>query len=949
MLIVHLMDADDDSFDTPSGWGKIDENIAHSNLSNVLYWKRAIGTESGTETFTSTKLAGSLVAGIMYRVSGCITSGTPYEGNVLSNIQQTTNRGQNLTSVSDDVLGCAFFVIEDNVAASVTSANFIERSNLTTAVGSDACFTCSTRDMPSAETSSAGYTWGTSEYNSVGVLALLPAAPSGDISGTANGVSAVSGILKGKGKLSGTVNGVSSVSGAISGTVSISGTSDGVSAVSGSLSGKVFISGTSNGATRIGLKSGLISVWELDETSVTDVIDANGNNDGTNNGATVNQTGKINKAYLFEGGTDRINIPNTDFNFEYTDGFSISAWINRDSASNLDMIFSKTLTDAISRGYAFYATTDGTLRIFLRNNITGPVMARIATTGPISSGSWHHVVCTYNGNGLASGLKLYVNGSLADTTVDSDTLAGNTILNAANTNIGCRDDSNGSFSGLIDSVVVYNYEISEKTVSDIYNDNKGLAYIDFGNARLTAKGALSGSVNTSSSVSGNLSATVPISGTVDGNSIVNGILTANGELTGTINGVSSVTGILKGILKGAGTINGLSIVTGILKASGELKGTVSTFSDVTGVIQAKGKLSGIVNGVSAVTGDLTSAGAIGYITGTANGVSTVSGILKALGELIGSSDSSSTVTGSLIGKKELKGTINGLSQVSGILKATGELKSTISGQSTVLGVLTALGSLVGIVSGVSSLTGNLTGQGALTGEINSNSSVTGNLLATGKLIGTSNGVSTVTGRIELGLIGTANGQSVVTGILTAKGELKGSVNTSSIVTGILAGEVSLKGTSDGVSDVSGILKGKAEFSGTSNGNSTVQGVLKGKAALSGQSNGVSSVTANLAGRAMLEASSNGGSQVSGTLKGKGELKGIINGSSLVTGVFQTTGFMSGTVNGSSIVTGQLSWYGGYFIHSKILRELEVQSKLHRPPQIHIKSHIQEEIYSKIIK
>jgi len=80
ILIAVVMDADNDDFDIPAGWAKILEYTANNNLSGAWYWRRAVGDEDGgTVTFTSTLTAGSLVAGIMYRFSGCVANGDPYE------------------------------------------------------------------------------------------------------------------------------------------------------------------------------------------------------------------------------------------------------------------------------------------------------------------------------------------------------------------------------------------------------------------------------------------------------------------------------------------------------------------------------------------------------------------------------------------------------------------------------------------------------------------------------------------------------------------------------------------------------------------------------------------------------------------------------------------------------------------------------------------------------
>jgi hypothetical protein len=53
--------------------------------------------------------------------------------------------------------------------------------------------------------------------------------------------------------------------------------------------------------------SGLVSYYKLDETSGTIAIDYVNNVNLTNDGATINQAGKINKSYSFDGSNDKLN------------------------------------------------------------------------------------------------------------------------------------------------------------------------------------------------------------------------------------------------------------------------------------------------------------------------------------------------------------------------------------------------------------------------------------------------------------------------------------------------------------------------------------------------------------------------------------------------------------------------------------------------------------------
>ena len=53
--------------------------------------------------------------------------------------------------------------------------------------------------------------------------------------------------------------------------------------------------------------AGMVSYWKLDETVAGPVVDCYGSYDGTNNGATINQPGWVEKAYSFDGVDDYVD------------------------------------------------------------------------------------------------------------------------------------------------------------------------------------------------------------------------------------------------------------------------------------------------------------------------------------------------------------------------------------------------------------------------------------------------------------------------------------------------------------------------------------------------------------------------------------------------------------------------------------------------------------------
>lgn len=77
-----------------------------------------------------------------------------------------------------------------------------------------------------------------------------------------------------------------------------------------------------------------------------------------------------------------------------------------------------------------------------------------------------HLTVTYDGSGKAAGLKLYVNGGLAKSTVKMDGLIGE-ITNSIPFSIGRRGPSSTKFKGLIDDVRIYQRELSSAEVASL--------------------------------------------------------------------------------------------------------------------------------------------------------------------------------------------------------------------------------------------------------------------------------------------------------------------------------------------------------------------------------------------------------------------------------------------------------------------------------------------------
>lgn len=120
----------------------------------------------------------------------------------------------------------------------------------------------------------------------------------------------------------------------------------------------------------------------------------------------------------FDGVNEYALIPNhAGINFDYTDNFSMTSWVNFAdySTPSFRWIFSKR--DVNYRGYLM-AFNGGNLYVFLAASIGSLMLIR--TNGvTFTNNNWYNVGFTYNGSGLPSGVTIYVNGVSVSTVLVS--------------------------------------------------------------------------------------------------------------------------------------------------------------------------------------------------------------------------------------------------------------------------------------------------------------------------------------------------------------------------------------------------------------------------------------------------------------------------------------------------------------------------------------------------
>ena len=179
--------------------------------------------------------------------------------------------------------------------------------------------------------------------------------------------------------------------------------------------------------------------------------------------------GRIGQAARFQG---RRFIDAGDVaDFGYFDKFSLAAWIYPEGMAG-GTVVSRMEENGVSPGYNLHLQ-DGKLQVNLVERWLDDAI-RVETVAPIAQDRWSHVLATYDGSRLASGVKVYVDGVSVPLKVLVDELNQN-FHSKEPLRIGACA-SNAQFHGLIDDVRVHDVALTAdeaftvataETVSDI--------------------------------------------------------------------------------------------------------------------------------------------------------------------------------------------------------------------------------------------------------------------------------------------------------------------------------------------------------------------------------------------------------------------------------------------------------------------------------------------------
>jgi len=226
------------------------------------------------------------------------------------------------------------------------------------------------------------------------------------------------------------------------------------------------------------LKQGLISCWEMDETSGGFAYDSYATNHmGIAGNTAINQSGILNRSYNFDGTNSQLDLSSAT-DFAGLSAITISAWIYSTYTTTTDeyrIIASKLHSSWVSPYYQFQLRVRfGSQKVFeFTAGISNNFFTVTSSTNSYFTGFWRHIVGTYDGE--TGDVRLYVDGeyNVANTPVKIYGPTG-----TANTPFHIGDDSdiysnNKNWNGKIDQIAIWNRELTLSEISTLYNNGAG--------------------------------------------------------------------------------------------------------------------------------------------------------------------------------------------------------------------------------------------------------------------------------------------------------------------------------------------------------------------------------------------------------------------------------------------------------------------------------------------
>ena len=208
--------------------------------------------------------------------------------------------------------------------------------------------------------------------------------------------------------------------------------------------------------------NGLVGYWKMDENTGTTTSDATGNaNTSTFYHEAAWSNGKFSSGVTFDGYDDVLKtLSSAGDKLNPANAVSVSTWVNLTTAKSNSYIATKGWGD----NYELFLNNDRTITFRIVNTPSSDQQTATTTT-TLSTGTWYHIVGTYD----KEFLRVYINGQLSASSSYNKTIyQGNQPFSIGGIPHMETAYFNNGFIGVIDETRVYNRALSGKEVRDLY-------------------------------------------------------------------------------------------------------------------------------------------------------------------------------------------------------------------------------------------------------------------------------------------------------------------------------------------------------------------------------------------------------------------------------------------------------------------------------------------------
>jgi len=208
-----------------------------------------------------------------------------------------------------------------------------------------------------------------------------------------------------------------------------------------------------------------VNIQAIDFDGYDDVFDDMSGSDGVYRKSlnfNIRIINSFNNIYstVFDGVDDYVSIDGISSVINNSLG-SVSLWAKTDTTSS-NIAYFASYIDSSNFISLFYAHSANEIKV---NYKGGGLTKTVNTTDVIEGdGLWHHILVTWDFSGDL--LSLYLDGTLKDTTASLPTIVGTGVT----ASIGNNANNGQYFLGNIDEVCLFNKELDQSEVSNLYNN-----------------------------------------------------------------------------------------------------------------------------------------------------------------------------------------------------------------------------------------------------------------------------------------------------------------------------------------------------------------------------------------------------------------------------------------------------------------------------------------------